>query len=314
MKQTLKQTLKEEVETRLENRALLVTLSTGRPGASRRSRSGTAALADKFDADEKRIAALVRVIPAKFTDLYEKPMRKFREVMYAKCIAFGRNGERIVMADRYPELMELFREYKEKVDAGIAEFLAQYDAIVMAARNELGGLSNEAYYPAKADVARRFKFEMTASPLVMDEDVARIAGLGDAEIAQVKEDVRRTIEAGQQSAMMNIVDRFAKALYRVVSTMAANGGGRWRKSLIGNLADLADVAESFLPMLPEDGKDTIEKVIGLVRESMADWTPEEVKAAPELQRQFFNAGMDALDRLTAWTGQSADDMLAKEWE
>lgn len=302
----------QQASAAIGSRAMMVSFHAGVPGVSRTSKSGTYLLAQQTDASESRIKALMRIIPKDDSDMFNAPVRRFRQsTFYAKTMAWGRSGERIIMSDKFSEFMAEFRSAKAEFESGRDQFLSRYPEVVEEAKMRLTGLGmlfNPAHFPSPTEMMSKFKFDLNVSPMVVDADAARILGLSEKELATVRESVRRSIELGQRSVMQDISSRFALALKRAAKTMILSPDKRWSETMISNLDDLCGVAESFIGMVPDDMKATITDVITDVRAKITQHSATEIKGDSEIQVEVMHASMRSLDRLAAWTGVSAMDV------
>jgi hypothetical protein len=143
----------------------------------------------------------------------------------------------------------LLQEYKAAMNRCEAEFnllvdafLDKYDTLVAAAAFQLGTLFDRDEYPSRGQVARRFRWDLSFTPLPTAGDFRL-----DIE-REVQNDLvaqyERKLEAQLQQANQDAWDRLHKALLRLSDRLTVDEDGKKRKfhdTMVTNAQELCDL-------------------------------------------------------------------------
>lgn len=177
------------------------------------------------------------------------------------------DGTRILLAEGYQAFADGYRTYKEAFDKAVNDFLAEYDTHVAAAKVALNGMFNEAEYPTKEQIRRKFRMRLVICPMPSAGDFR--VGLSDAAAeavrAQITEDVTDAIALAQDEAW----NRFREALAEF-GTKLANTDAVYRDSLFNNLGDLV----ALLPSLNIRQDATFTSLVTQVSSLLSSTTPD----------------------------------------
>lgn len=242
----------------LKTRAILVSLSVGKPQLTKTDKKAT-------DAAEKAVNAKNAGRYRK--DLY--PRHLVQPITTIESSARGylermtypwSKGEHLLPTARFMEFADQMATYEREFDQAVTAFLQNFVNALDEAKRAQGELFNTDDYPDLTELRRRFRFSVGYSQITDASDI-RVA-LQDSELDMVRKAVERQTREQMNDLMREPVVRLREVVARIHEKMAegdrtveARGGNIlvkppiFRDSLIGNLEDEVKLLEDFADIL-----------------------------------------------------------------
>jgi hypothetical protein len=246
----------------LSQRAVLAFPSIAVWTARRFDRAASAGVTDAARAasDAARVNKLL--IPTEAMSDVTAAAGRARDYHYARTLAWSDAGARILPVVSYADYQTAMRGFRAEFEIAVSGFLSRYPALVAAAAERMGDLFDPADYPDVSEIADRFRFKVSISPVPSGADFR--VDIGDAIRADVEDRVREATGAAMAEAAGRVAElvrtmadklaAFQPAVYGPDGKIATPATGIFRDSLIGNVRDIAAVLPSFnLTDSPEFG-------------------------------------------------------------
>lgn len=214
---------------------------------------------------------------------------------YQLTLPWQDNGARLLptaaLMDYKAEMNRYHAEFERLVDA----FLSKFDTLVAAAAFKLGTLFDRAEYPERHEVERRFKFELTFTPLPT---------AGDFRL-DVEHEVQRELAAGYEkrlteqvvAAQQDAWTRMYNALTQLKDRLTLNEDGT-RKVFHDTTVSNAQTLCELLTQLNVTQDPALEKARRQLEDALSDVDPKELRkeeGARLVTLQKVDSILDAFD-------------------
>lgn len=290
----------------LTTRAMLVTLNISQWTARRHDRAVSEEVAKAHGtADATKTGRYNKIlIDPEVLAAVAKLASEARDWHEKQTLPWSDKGPRILPAANYWAYMEGVRTRRVAYDAAVCALVAAYPAALDEARGRLNGLFDEADYPAADDLAERYSFGTRVVPLP-DAGDFRVA-LGVDELASVRADIERDVRKATGDAMRDLwqraYDAVAKMIERLGAYQPAEDGGKakgvFRDTLVGNLAELADL----LPRLNVTADPNLDALASKLRTQLCQFTPDELRADANKRGQTKQAAAQIIAAMADFMG------------
>lgn len=178
------------------------------------------------------------------------------------------SGPRLVVMSNFMRYKPKLDEHKENFDRLKNNFLSVYPTMISAAAFQLGDLFNRDEYPSVDEIAHKFRFSYSFSPVPTAGDFrVDIAEQAKAELVQHYE---QAFQARMNTAMRDLWTRLHDCLKHMSERLANNPDGTrklFHKTLITNAAELVDLL-SYMnvtkdPLLESARRQLADALLGL---------------------------------------------------
>lgn len=168
-----------------------------------------------------------------------------RTAYYAQTLPWADSGSRLLPTANYFEFAQLIRAERERFRAAVDAFLAEYPRLQSDAEYRLGAMYSADDYPHVDDVAAKFRFRVTFSPVPSGSDIR--LDLPPEVTTHIERSVTARVEAATQAAIRDGWERLAESVARVrdrlseIAAADAAGGkaGRLHATIFESAADTA---------------------------------------------------------------------------
>ena len=222
----------------LNNRALLVALNmrvwSGRKYDKATSLEVTTA---KHAASEAgRFNKLL--IPSKEIKPVTKACNALRTINYAETLPYV-SGLQLLPLANYEHYLKVTSPLVDDVKAEMQRFIDRYPALVASAPERLSGLHNSADYPPVEIIRERFSVAIELLPLPAATPYSDAFGIGDAELARIKQETENAVLDRVNDAMRGAFSRLFDVLQDFAITMR-DKDKIFRDSKVENISKLLD--------------------------------------------------------------------------
>jgi hypothetical protein len=278
---------------RLNERAMLVTLSISWWTARKADKKVTNEVAEKYQADatmgsySKHLVAqdALKAVNSVVTAAYNEHL--------FLTLPWTDGGARILGSAAYFAYAQKMREHQAKFEAVVRDFVANYEGYVEAAKVRLNGLFDAADYPRPQDISKRFKFVMSVDPVPAAPDFR--VDLGESETALVRQQITAHVESKLNDAMKDIWTRLRDVVSKMAERLRAykvtpdGVTGAFRDSLVANIVELIDV----VPALNIANDPTVDEFVAAIRAQLVA-NPAQVLRDDEKIRTETAAAAEAI--------------------
>jgi hypothetical protein len=262
---------------RLNDKAMLVSLSIRQWSAAKTDKKVTREVADQHGSDVSMGKYQKALIAKGALETIKKIAGETRTEFYRRTLPWLDDGARILTATGYLATAEYIRAQQQAYDAAVSTFLDSYDQFVADARQRLNGLFDQNDYPSFAQLKAKFGFTFGVRPIPEAEDFR--ADIGDEELARVKADLEADKDATIKTAMSDVWSRMRDVVGKMAERLKAYnpnkpGDAPFRDTLVSNISDLLAV----LPSLNLTGDPNVARFTAEIQEQLTAHSAEELRA------------------------------------
>lgn len=234
--------------------AFLVRLSVSVWTARKLDKDATRDAKARAGAEDKAgVKVYKSVIAADALDAIARIANAARIEHRKRTVPWAYDGPGAITAEGYPAYKAAMAGYERDFHAAVSAFYAVYESEREHARAYLGGLFNDADYPAMDTLRSKFAFSVSAEPMPQAEHF-RVQGLPAPVVEEIKKDIvannAKALDNANQSAWSRVIERVEKLKLGLegYKPAAVNGGkveGKFHDTLVDNVAELADMIPSI---------------------------------------------------------------------
>lgn len=261
-----------------------------------RSRQGKNELASNHNADVDAVNASVELLPKHLQKKLRTHTCGIRDIVRTYSVPYS-DGVRVMKAAKYPEMIKQVDQkiatYKTFV---IDDIIGNYDSIKELAKTRLNGLFDENHFPSKDAMAEKYGVRILVEPLGVNDSSFVIEGLSDAQLAEIRENVRKEVEANLIEGQRRVISELKEALTNILNKTKKEDGARYKaaiKNLITKCNEVDNTNVLEIPRLNEISSDIKNKFKNVTANGLKNnkkGTEAVAKAAVDM--------MDALDSIT----------------
>jgi len=263
------------------------------------SREGRDELAENHAAERSAIKASVQLLPKHLQKSLRGHTNGIRDLILRYSIPYG-NGNRIMKVANYPmlekELNKKVAAYKIFVQDNV---IANYDSLVSMAQIKLNGLYRDDMFPSKESLAYKYGAHITVKPMTDTDKVSFvIEGLEQAKVDEIRENLKREIEANLREGQKRVISELKRDLMNIFDkTQKKDGENARYKAAVRSLLEKADnVKNTNILEIPE-----LTKTANDIHEKFSKVTSSAVKANGEKATKKIGEDasnlIDALDAI-----------------
>lgn len=298
--------------TNIASRAMLADLTIKQWGASTADRKASATVYSAHNTDPHAGRFNKRLLPQQ-----PAALALVRSIQNAAGIAHRRltlpwhdGGHRILPRAMFHAYSEEMRTYREKLDAAVQEFVAEYPRIVTDASKRLGDLFDPSDYPSANDIAHRFAMHVQFMPLPTGDDFrialdaeeqTRLRAAYETDVAELLDAARRDTYQRVQDAL----DTFATRLYRMhVQREAAESAGQEKKlpTVRDSLVELVREVCDLLPALNIFDDPKLEALRKDIMSSIVAIKPAELRTDSIMRKNALDEADRLMKQVQAYMG------------
>ena len=255
---TAAQTNEATHEVKINEAALLVTLSIGIPPLVKTDKKATKQVEDTNRTDRNIGEFKKKLLTADTLDKINTLRGEARTYHYAKTLPWGDLGIRLLpnvyLIDYQNELRRLSSEFENLTK----DFLTAYPAEVAQAQLKLGDLFNESDYPPTAHLKDKFRFSVSFEPLPASGDFR--VDIGATAAQELKDMYANVIQERIGAAMKDVWERLLTPLknlslkldYEEVEDKSGTGNpttskpknGHFKGTIVTNVLEIVDVMKA----------------------------------------------------------------------
>ena len=157
-------------------------------------------------------------------DAVQKFIGNTRNTHYALTMPWSDLGQRLIPTAMFFDYQAAMTDREQEFNRLVQAFLDVYDWEIIQSRTKLGDLFNDADYVSVHDLARKFAFSVTYSPVPEAGDFR--VDMGNEQAAILKTQYQEHYEAQITKAMGDVFNRTRKYLERLHNSLGYNHSGK----------------------------------------------------------------------------------------
>lgn len=272
----------------LTTRAMIVTLHISHWSGLRLDRQVTNEVNSSHGAAEDAGRYNKLLVPKEALAPIQKIVGSTRDDFLKRTLPWMDNGGRIMAAEAYMAHARWLDGQKQKFDAAVGTFIAEYPQLLNAARNRLNTMFKTEDYPSPEELREKYAMTVTVMPVPAASDFR--VDMSEAQANMIRADIERNVREATANAMGDVYRRIADVTGRMVERLTAYrpaGGkgdkteGVFRDSLVENVRDLIDV----LPALNIVGDPTLDDIAKEMR-ALVRYPADTLRTSPNARRDI----------------------------
>lgn len=229
--------------SKLADKAMIVRVSISQWTARRYDRKVSDKVASDYGASSEAGRYNKLLVAQEAIKAIAKIAGDARTFHYGNTLPWEDGDIRLLPSANYMPYTAKMREFREKFDTAVADFMAVYPSLVEDARRRLNGMFDASDYPLVSELPRRYGFNVAVSPLADASDFR--VDLQASEIQAIRADIEFRLREAQERANAELWQRLFDSVSHMADKLAevTDDGkqGIFRNSLVGNVAELCDL-------------------------------------------------------------------------
>lgn len=210
-----------------------------------------------------------------------------RATYYTQTLPWADEGWRLLPTANYEKFTDAMRTERLTFDAAVADFIADYPALRVQAKQLLGAMYRAEDYPTAEKLAGRFSFEIEFAPVPAEGDFR--LDLSDDQVEEIRSTVNTRVERATKAAMADAWERLREVVSRV-SERLSDPDAIFRDSLIGNVQEMVDLLARLNVTQDAD----LESMRQLVADQIASFEPDTLRANKKMRARAAKTADDIL--------------------
>jgi len=280
--------------TKLDEKALLVTLAVSQWTARKKDKAATADIIAQAGAVHSAGAFNKALLPdnVALKTIHQKTT-SIRTKFYKNTLCWGLQGVQLLPSKNYMNFSTEFRQDKADWEKLVAVFCDDYENKMQTAQQQLGGLHNPDDYPSVHEVRNKFRMKMHVTPVPSND--FRVQAVDDAEIERIRQDMKAEADAFMAEAMQDLWQRLYTPV-KLATEKLVDPRSIFNDSLVGNLREICEL----LPRLNVTDDPDLEAMRQLVEGKLAHYHPDNWRNDPDLRKDVAVDAKDIMDKMGAF--------------
>ena len=279
----------------LRDDAMIVRLSISQWSARKFDKSVTRQVARDYAVSESAGRYNKVLIAKEAIQGITKVVSAARAFHYENTLPWDDGGGRILPSANFLTYSKEMREFRDRYETAVRDFVANYDVYRDEAKRSLGGLFNPADYPGTFEIERKFGFSTDIDPVPTSEDFRVSLQSDDAK--RIKKELEDRVSQRVVEATRDLYVRLNDVVGRVAEKLS-DKDAIFRDSLVENVVELVNLLPKLNvgndPKLSELGKETKKKLCALEPEALRKDAKVRSKAAEDAKA--------ILDKMSSYIG------------
>ena len=257
--------------------AMLVDLNIAIYSGRKMDKSTQAEVVLSKGANSKRAASVYKNLfsECKELDAITKFQARARSEHYRLTMPWNDRGARLLPTASLLDYKQVMSRYQQEFDRLVEAFLLKYSTLVAAAAFQLGTLFDRNEYPDAAQVARRFRMDLSFVPLPTSGDF-RLDVESDVQ-RELMEQYERRLEEQLASATKDSWTRLYEALSRLSDRLTVDEDGKkkiFHDTIVTGAVDLCELLTAMNvtqdPQLESARRQLQEVLLGVTPKELRD--------------------------------------------
>lgn len=202
-------------------------------------------------------------------------------------------GWRILPTAMYLKYQDAIRAQKNKFNAEVEKFLANYPQHVEEAKEALKEMFNPSDYPTISELRAKFGVKIDVAPLPCGSDFR--VSLASDELASIQADVDARVKEATAGAVKDLWNRLALPLRNMVNRLS-EPDAIFRASLVENLEDIIDL----VPGLNVTGDLALDAIAQECKAKLGGLDAEVLRKNPQERKSTAEAAAEILKKMEGY--------------
>ena len=278
----------------IQDKALLVRLSIGLPGNSRKDKPLTAEVTAKHQLTGNAGRWLKTLYPPTAFEPITAIAGDARTFHYANTLPWMDDGMRILPTQHHGTYTSEMRVFKRKfLDTSETHFLCQLSQWESEARVMHNGTFNPADYLPECKLRKKFSFATEFQPVPSSDDFR--VSIANGEMAQIKAELDERLAQAVADAQADLWRRLADPLAKMIERLK-DPTATFRDSLVGNLGSIVEL----IPALNLAADKHLEQFASEVKLSLGGLNPQQLRDFPSARNAAAVRAQDILERMSGY--------------
>lgn len=228
--------------TTLQDRAMLVDLTVRQWAAGKTDRKVSDEVATQYNSDRSMGHYYKNLLARETLERIRRIGNAAFNEHYYYTLPWATSGARILSSAAFFYYMKKMREWKDKYQEAVDEFVTNYESYVADAAVRQNGLFRKEDYPSAKEVSAKFGFNYQVFPLPAAGDFR--VDLGTAEIKQIRKEIEESNKEAMRKAMAEVAARVSTVIEHMNERLKAYSGGMngsFRDTLVSNVREMAEL-------------------------------------------------------------------------
>lgn len=277
--------------------AMLVDLNIAVYSGRKQDKNTQAEVTNAKGSGSKKAASVYKNLFAECRELEEitKFQARARAEHYRLTLPWNDHGARLLPTAALMDYKKTINRYQEEFDRLIEAFLDKYETLVAAAAFQLGNLFDRDEYPSREQVARRFRMDISFTPLPTGGDF-RLDVESQVQ-RELVEQYEKRLETQLKMANRDAWNRLHEALSRLSDRLVIDQDGKKRvfhDTMVTGAVELCDLLTTM--NVTKDAE--LERARRELEKVLSGITPKELReedGTRVLMKQKVDQILDAFD-------------------
>lgn len=277
----------------LHDKSLLVSITLGGIAAARIDRETTSFVLRAQHAQDEAGRWTARLWPKQALEPVRSIDSKIRQYHYQKTLPWLDNGSRIIASRTFNDYTDHLRSLRYERENAVNAFIDHYDNWIDQARQMRGDAFDPSEYPSVTKAARKFKFDVNASPIPAATDF-RIT-LDAPEMERVQQELDARIAHAEAEAKRDLYSRIAAPVANLLEKLA-DPDSRITDASLNAIREICD----SIPDLNVFDDPAIDALRDRIAVGLATLRPEALKESRSDRSRAATKASDILSTMAPW--------------
>ena len=217
---------------------------------------------------------------------------KARTFLYKRTLPWGDNGDRVLSSAVYFDFIREYKEFKDKFDVAVTEFIAQYPSLKDEAQQSLKDMYQETDYPSVNALWKKFGMDMKFMAIPNSDDF-RIQ-LDKEEVDTLRSSIEQELNSRVVQATKYMYARIKDAVGHMVDRLS-DKDALFRDTLITKIRELVEV----LPRLNFTDDPGITDVVDSMK-NLCEVKPDKLRHNTMLRAKKAEEAKAILDKVSGF--------------
>lgn len=240
-------------------------------------------VATDVENNESAATGTARVTKSLIDDRYTKDILReagrLRGLVSSYTVPWSASGGRIMPSDKLVKFMDAYSKYEASFRAAVDRLLNDYPMLKRKAQVSLGTMYDPDLYPSNQALADKFDVRLNITAVPVDNDFR--FDIPDELRDTLRDNLNKSVTSSVGEIRQDLIDRCLQPLQKLEERLRQGEIKRFNTSLIHNVTNMADEAES-LNIFGDAG---IKKAVSQMRQAVSGLSVEAMKESKDARRE-----------------------------
>jgi hypothetical protein len=222
---------------KLEERAMVVILSTSSWGSNKSDRDATATVERTFNT-KGDVGKFTKKLMPHHASKIQTIMSRLKKYHYDNTVPWGR-GRDLLMNTKYFDYTKEISKFKGELERAVQAFKNDFTEEIEREKNRLEGLFKLDDYPNSDELTERYKIKMDIEPVPLKNDLR--VQLHDSELEALRETLQKETEAKLFEGMKDVWKRLYDVVNHMQEILEKSDAKGIKDAMIENVIKMCDL-------------------------------------------------------------------------